>query len=347
MDFLEEQEIIDLLLTPPSTTLIFRSYSNLGIINSCKNPTILTKASNMFDPLLPLQNNPYQAADAYRAFAYHPDNQRKIVVRAMDDRIEGAVSNREGQIGQHLEPVFKVAEADEVQGVDGAQKLSVQKLLDASSTGATKQFAASVEFEDRFLISTSSSSSSSNDQEKGVNNNYKDIVNHFKEALQKKYGEETAEKIFSLSSEADAFENGLSGAMIQQVFRQADALVDQVLTPKYSQKTSEGLFYKVPPLSTEDRDALLAAHDSQQASESENSGQEKWRRVAADVVRDLSGVRPQGSKFPLLTGEAKRLHEELMDKAAAQQQAAEQEAERQQVSYIEQLTKKVRFNSGK
>ena len=40
----------------------------------------------------------------------------------------------------------KLAYADEVQGVDGAQKLSVQKLLDASSTGATKQFAAEVEF---------------------------------------------------------------------------------------------------------------------------------------------------------------------------------------------------------
>ena len=39
----------------------------------------------------------------------------------------------------------KLAYADEVQGVDGAQKLSVQKLLDASSTGATKQFAAEVE----------------------------------------------------------------------------------------------------------------------------------------------------------------------------------------------------------
>ena len=39
----------------------------------------------------------------------------------------------------------KLACADEVQGVDSAQKLSVQKLLDASSTGATKQFAAEVE----------------------------------------------------------------------------------------------------------------------------------------------------------------------------------------------------------
>ncbi|HLB32637.1 MAG TPA: DNA polymerase III subunit gamma/tau, partial [Chthoniobacterales bacterium] len=39
----------------------------------------------------------------------------------------------------------KLAYADEVQGVDGAQKLSVQKLLDASSTGATTQFAAEVE----------------------------------------------------------------------------------------------------------------------------------------------------------------------------------------------------------
>ena len=43
-------------------------------------------------------------------------------------------------------PLSKLAYADEVQGVDGAQKLSVQELLDASSTGATKQFAAEVEF---------------------------------------------------------------------------------------------------------------------------------------------------------------------------------------------------------
>ncbi|HLB34216.1 MAG: hypothetical protein A3F67_10750 [Verrucomicrobia bacterium RIFCSPHIGHO2_12_FULL_41_10] len=39
----------------------------------------------------------------------------------------------------------KLAYADEVQGVDGAQKLSVQELLDASSPGATKQLAAEVE----------------------------------------------------------------------------------------------------------------------------------------------------------------------------------------------------------
>ena len=39
----------------------------------------------------------------------------------------------------------KLAYADEVQEVDGAQKLSVQQLLDASSTGATQQFAAEVE----------------------------------------------------------------------------------------------------------------------------------------------------------------------------------------------------------
>ncbi|HLB34867.1 MAG TPA: discoidin domain-containing protein [Chthoniobacterales bacterium] len=50
-----------------------------------------------------------------------------------------------------LEPVLKVAEADEGRGVGGAQKLSVQQLLDASSTGATKPFAAAVDFENRFL----------------------------------------------------------------------------------------------------------------------------------------------------------------------------------------------------
>ena len=39
----------------------------------------------------------------------------------------------------------KLADADEVQEVGGAQKLSVQELLDASSPDATKQFAAEVE----------------------------------------------------------------------------------------------------------------------------------------------------------------------------------------------------------
>ncbi|HLB33743.1 MAG TPA: hypothetical protein VJK54_05860 [Chthoniobacterales bacterium] len=57
-----------------------------------------------------------------------------------------------------FEPVFKFAEGDEGQGVDGAQKLSVQELLDASSTGETKPFAASVECEDRFSSLPSSSS---------------------------------------------------------------------------------------------------------------------------------------------------------------------------------------------
>ncbi|HLB33818.1 MAG: DNA helicase UvrD [Verrucomicrobia bacterium RIFCSPHIGHO2_12_FULL_41_10] len=61
-------------------------------------------------------------------------------------------------VTQNEEPVFKVAEADEGQGVDGAQKLSVQKLLDTSSTGATKPFAASVGFEDRFSSPTEDSS---------------------------------------------------------------------------------------------------------------------------------------------------------------------------------------------
>ncbi|HLB34381.1 MAG TPA: NADH-quinone oxidoreductase subunit M [Chthoniobacterales bacterium] len=45
-----------------------------------------------------------------------------------------------------IRPFLKLADADEVQGVDGAEKLSVQELLDASSTGATKQFTAEVEF---------------------------------------------------------------------------------------------------------------------------------------------------------------------------------------------------------
>ncbi|OHE78796.1 MAG: hypothetical protein A3F67_04170 [Verrucomicrobia bacterium RIFCSPHIGHO2_12_FULL_41_10] len=40
-----------------------------------------------------------------------------------------------------------------MQGVDGAQKLSVQKLLDASSTDATKQFAAEVELGKKSIIS--------------------------------------------------------------------------------------------------------------------------------------------------------------------------------------------------
>ena len=50
-----------------------------------------------------------------------------------------------GNAGQ-IRLLSKLASADEVQGVDDAEKLSVQKLLDGSSTGATKQFAAKVEF---------------------------------------------------------------------------------------------------------------------------------------------------------------------------------------------------------
>src|SRR3990167_2564372 len=49
----------------------------------------------------------------------------------------------------------KLAYADEVQGVDGAQKLSVQELLDASSTGATQQLAAEVEFRKNSTVSGS------------------------------------------------------------------------------------------------------------------------------------------------------------------------------------------------
>ncbi|HLB32671.1 MAG: hypothetical protein A3F67_06105 [Verrucomicrobia bacterium RIFCSPHIGHO2_12_FULL_41_10] len=51
----------------------------------------------------------------------------------------------------------KLASADEVQGVDGAQKLSVQKLLDASSTDATKQFTAEVEVRKKSNNSTNTS----------------------------------------------------------------------------------------------------------------------------------------------------------------------------------------------
>ena len=51
-----------------------------------------------------------------------------------------------------VEPVLKFAEADEGQGADGAQQLSVRLVLEGASTGATKPFAASVEFEDRFIL---------------------------------------------------------------------------------------------------------------------------------------------------------------------------------------------------
>jgi hypothetical protein len=52
--------------------------------------------------------------------------------------------------GRFLEPVCKVAEADEEQGADGAQRRSVQEVLDRASTGATQLFAASVDCENRF-----------------------------------------------------------------------------------------------------------------------------------------------------------------------------------------------------
>src|SRR3990167_6832178 len=58
------------------------------------------------------------------------------------------VIGEESDFGTHYfnRPLSKLAYADEVQGVDGAEKLSVQELLDASSTGATKHFAAEVGF---------------------------------------------------------------------------------------------------------------------------------------------------------------------------------------------------------
>ena len=51
-----------------------------------------------------------------------------------------------------LEPIFKVASADEGQGADGAEQLSVHKVLEGASTGTTKPIAAAVDCEDRFLI---------------------------------------------------------------------------------------------------------------------------------------------------------------------------------------------------
>ncbi len=50
-----------------------------------------------------------------------------------------------------LEPLFKVAAADEGQGASGAQRRSVLKVLERASTGATQPGAAAVDFEKRFL----------------------------------------------------------------------------------------------------------------------------------------------------------------------------------------------------
>ena len=58
-----------------------------------------------------------------------------------------------------LKPAFKVAEADERQGVDSAQTRSVYGILDEVSTGATQHFAAAVEHECRFLEALAASRS--------------------------------------------------------------------------------------------------------------------------------------------------------------------------------------------
>ncbi|HLB33482.1 MAG: hypothetical protein A3F67_00340 [Verrucomicrobia bacterium RIFCSPHIGHO2_12_FULL_41_10] len=71
---------------------------------------------------------------------------------------------------QYIRTFSKLATADEVQGVDGAEKLSVQKLLDTSSTGATKQFAAEVEFGKRSIQASISS------QTPEITNGWKKIV---------------------------------------------------------------------------------------------------------------------------------------------------------------------------
>jgi hypothetical protein len=47
-------------------------------------------------------------------------------------------------------PFSKLLRVMEEQGVDGAQQLSVSSILDDASTGATRLFAASGNFENRF-----------------------------------------------------------------------------------------------------------------------------------------------------------------------------------------------------
>ncbi|OHE77451.1 MAG: hypothetical protein A3F67_02380 [Verrucomicrobia bacterium RIFCSPHIGHO2_12_FULL_41_10] len=70
-----------------------------------------------------------------------PDEQEMILDRPTPDAV-----NQMPESPFHNGLLSKLAYADKVQGAEGAQKLSVQELLDASSTEATKQFTAEVEF---------------------------------------------------------------------------------------------------------------------------------------------------------------------------------------------------------
>ena len=69
-----------------------------------------------------------------------------VAIRFFDEHMMSAAI-------KELEPVFKVAEADEEQGADGAQKRSAHEVLETSSTGMTQLFAASADCENRFLES--------------------------------------------------------------------------------------------------------------------------------------------------------------------------------------------------
>src|SRR3990167_5958786 len=65
----------------------------------------------------------------------------------VQDRFDSMLAN--GFLIKENRLLSKLADADEVQGADGAQKLSVYNILDTPSTSATPQFAASVEFRNK------------------------------------------------------------------------------------------------------------------------------------------------------------------------------------------------------
>ena len=102
----------------------------IGNNQSTENNQFTNSNSTSNQQLVPfLTMNPEEISEAENAFGF---SERKTVPLKIP-------------METTIRPLSKLAYVDEVQGVDGAQKLSVQELLDGLSTDATKQFAAEVE----------------------------------------------------------------------------------------------------------------------------------------------------------------------------------------------------------
>ena len=114
------------------------------------------------------------------------------------ERLQQSISQKKNNTDANR-LLSKLAYADEVQGVDGAQKLSVQELLDASSTGATKQFAAEVELRKE-------SEERLKERDQAVNKRWEKLLKSYQHPELKKSAveqEELGEAIMALETQLD------------------------------------------------------------------------------------------------------------------------------------------------